>query len=47
MVEAVPTDPVVSGGDGIRRTYRYATWREDKKADPGHSRELISVRVDP
>ena len=45
MVEAIPTNQV--SGDGVRRPFRYATWREDKKADPGHSRELISVRVEP
>ena len=41
MVEAAPV------GDGLVRNYEYARWRDDKEAEPGHSRELISVNVEP
>lgn len=34
-------------GDGLVRTVQYATFRDDKPASPGYSRELISNRVDP
>lgn len=30
-------------GDGVNRPVIYARWREDKEAQPGHTRELISV----
>jgi len=34
-------------GDGINRPIRYASFRTDKPATPGHSAELISDTVDP
>ena len=34
-------------GDGLVRRVQYATFRDDKPASPGYSRELISNRVDP
>lgn len=36
---------VQDNGDGVVRNSIYATWREDKKAEAGYSRELISVRT--
>lgn len=29
-------------GDGVVRNYIYGSFREDKPADPGHTRELVS-----
>jgi len=34
-------------GDGVNRPVQYAKWRMDKPADPGYSRELVSVILDP
>ena len=34
-------------GDGQVRNVIYAKWREDKPAEPGYSRELVSVDLDP
>ena len=31
----------------IERTVQYAKWREDKAAEPGYSKELINISVDP
>jgi hypothetical protein len=42
MVESTQVE-----GDGVNRTVEYAAFRTDKEAAPGHSRELISNRVDP
>ena len=33
--------------DQTARNVIYAKWRDDKPAEPGYSRELISVEVDP
>ena len=35
------------GGDGVRRDVIYAKWRTDVPAEPGYSRELVSVDLDP
>jgi len=37
---------VQAGGDGVNRPIRYAFFRDDKEADPGCSRELVSVDMD-
>jgi hypothetical protein len=34
-------------GDGQVRNVIYAKWREDKPAEKGYSKELISVKTDP
>lgn len=34
-------------GDGLVRNVIYATWREDKPAEKGYSRELVGVGLDP
>ncbi len=34
-------------GDGVQRNITYAKWREDKPAEPGYSRELVSVDLEP
>ena len=34
-------------GDQTVRNVVYAKWRDDKAAETGYSRELISVDVDP
>lgn len=41
MVEAAPQ------GDGIRRHVTYGKWRDDKEAEPGYSRELVSIGTEP
>lgn len=33
--------------DGVVRNIKYAAWRGDLSATPGHSRELISVQTEP
>ena len=38
-------DTTTPQGDGINRPVIYAKWREDRPAQPGHSRELISVNT--
>ena len=38
---------VESTGDGVARNIIYANWRTDKPAQPGYSRELVGVKVDP
>ena len=42
MVESKSTQ-----GDGVRRDVIYAKWREDLPAEPGYSKELVSVELDP
>ena len=34
-------------GDGVHRPIIYARWRDDKPAEDGHSKELISVDTLP
>ena len=34
-------------GDGVRRDIIYAKWREDVPAEPGYSKELVSIELDP
>ena len=34
-------------GDGINRNNIYATWRQDKPAEKGYSKELIAAKLDP
>ena len=46
MVTASGTDNGKgSGGDGVMRTFQYASFRTDKPASEGYSAELISNRV--
>lgn len=34
-------------GDGVRRDIIYAKWRDDLHAEPGYTKELVNIELDP